>query len=261
MGGGIAANSIARWDGTTWSALGLGIGTGIPYHYDYVFALAVNGEELTAGGRFAIAGGDSAKCIARWDGAHWSPIGSGLNDEVWALAVYDRALVAGGYFTIAGGVPSNYIARWDGAEWSPFGSGLNDEVYSLTVTSDDLYVGGEFLTAGNKPSWHIARWMRSFSNVRDPASPESPLMSAPNPYRPGQPIALAPAQKGQGKVAIYGVNGRRIRTLFPYVNGEGWRIVTWDGRTDLGTEAGAGVYYVRAQSGTAHSQRRIVLLK
>jgi hypothetical protein len=60
--------------------------------------------------------------VARWDGASWSSLGSGLDGTVRALAVFDdgsgAALYATGTFTTAGGVPANNIARWDGASWS-----------------------------------------------------------------------------------------------------------------------------------------------
>jgi hypothetical protein len=54
---GVAANNIARWDGSTWSALGTGIG-GISFAE--VKALAVVGSDLYVGGYFTTAGGVSA---------------------------------------------------------------------------------------------------------------------------------------------------------------------------------------------------------
>jgi hypothetical protein len=105
--GGIAANHIAKWDGSSWTALGLGIDRD-------VFALAVLGDEVYAGGQFATAGGSAAANIARWDGSNWWALGSGLGGYyplVWALAVSGSDLYAGGDFTTAGGKVSGYIAR------------------------------------------------------------------------------------------------------------------------------------------------------
>jgi hypothetical protein len=48
--GGNAANSIAQWDGSNWSALGSGMN-------DQVTALVVSGKALYAGGYFTMAGG------------------------------------------------------------------------------------------------------------------------------------------------------------------------------------------------------------
>jgi len=85
--GGVGANNIARWDGAAWSALG----DGLPCDYGAsVSALAVDGaNNLYAGGgfRFTTAGGVSVNYIAKWDGATWSALGSGMNNPVDALAV------------------------------------------------------------------------------------------------------------------------------------------------------------------------------
>ena len=57
--GGVAANNIAAWDGTSWSPLGSGI-KGTPY------ALTVYDSALIAGGTFTHAGGKVAAYLARW---------------------------------------------------------------------------------------------------------------------------------------------------------------------------------------------------
>ncbi len=58
---GIAANSIAKWNGSSWSALGSGLGG----TYANVFALALSGSDLYVGGSFATAGGKVSGYIAR----------------------------------------------------------------------------------------------------------------------------------------------------------------------------------------------------
>jgi hypothetical protein len=150
----VPARHIAKWNGTSWSALGAGT-DGI------VRALMVyddgGGPALFAGGDFLVAGDVLTHHIARWDGTTWSALGSGVNESVQALAVYDDgegpALFAGGDFTSAGGVAGrNRVARWDGASWSAAGGGMNDTVLALAVYDDaggaELYAGGEF-TSGD----------------------------------------------------------------------------------------------------------------
>jgi hypothetical protein len=115
--GGVAANCIARWDGTSWHPLGSGTGGDRPA----VNALAFGPDDsLYAGGTFTMAGGVAADRIARWDGTAWYPLDSGLvGCTVWcglSLAVgRDGSLYAGGTFTLAGGRPSSAIGRWIGA--------------------------------------------------------------------------------------------------------------------------------------------------
>jgi len=105
--GGILANRIAKWNGTSWSALGMGLNLGI------VNALACDSSgNLYAGGNYTTAGGVTANRIAKWDGTSWSALGRGLNGQVKALA-FDSSgnLYVGGAFTIAGGITANHIAK------------------------------------------------------------------------------------------------------------------------------------------------------
>jgi hypothetical protein len=162
----VTAHSIARWDGTSWSALGSGV-------LGFLDALAVfdngSGARLWAGGSFAQAGQVNANNTATWDGANWSPAGAqanGMNGIVHALlqsnATGNPSLVAGGDFTSAGSTLANHIAQWDGASWHALGSGTNDTVRALAVFDDGsgpaLYAAGLFAQAGGNGANAIARW-------------------------------------------------------------------------------------------------------
>src|SRR5207237_557152 len=83
--GGVVANRIAKWNSSNgWSALRNGITTaGTPV----VYALAATGNNLYAGGEFtAVDGMSGVTNIAKWNGANWSRLGTGLNGPVYALA-------------------------------------------------------------------------------------------------------------------------------------------------------------------------------
>jgi hypothetical protein len=104
--------------------------------------------------------------IAKWDGASWSALGSGMTGPVKALEVYDDgsgpALYAGGNFPIAGGVLVHACAKWDGANWSDVGGGVDRRIDCLTVFDDGtgpvLVAGGTFQHAGGVAVEHVARW-------------------------------------------------------------------------------------------------------
>ena len=168
--GGVSAKRIASWNGTQWSALGAGVGLG---DSERVTSLVVfddgTGPALYAGGFFTTAGGSSARRIAKWNGAIWSPLGNGLNDQVHCLLVHDdgsgAALFAGGKFTTAGTVSASRVAKWNGSSWSALGDGLSGTavVCNTLAAHDDgsgmaLYAGGSFQTAGVAPAANIARW-------------------------------------------------------------------------------------------------------
>ena len=179
--GGVAANNVAKWDGSSWTALGSGV-VGVPPNFPAspeIFDLAVfddgNGPELYAGGLFTTAGGVLVNHIAKWNGSSWSALGSGVSAgfngfPVHALTVFDdgngAALYVGGALLSAGGVAANRIAKWNGSSWSKLGSGISGgsspTVYDLTVFDDgggpELYVGGEFSSAGGAAANSFAKW-------------------------------------------------------------------------------------------------------
>ncbi len=109
--GGIAqADHVARWDGTTWSALGANR-TGTDGWFPssaFIYGLAHFGSYIFATGSFQNAGGNShADDIAFFDGTTWRPLGAKGANGPWigyglALATLNHKLYAGGNFTSAG---------------------------------------------------------------------------------------------------------------------------------------------------------------
>jgi hypothetical protein len=171
-GGAVWARRVARWDGSNWSALGLGMN-------DVVYALTVfddgGGNALWAGGAFEMINTTYCRFVAKWDGATWTaPYDLGVGEpaaSVFALATFDDgsgpALYAGGRFGNAanasgGFFPASNIARWDGSNWFALSSGVDGPVHSLAVFDDGsgpaLFVGGTFAHAGGSPALDIAKW-------------------------------------------------------------------------------------------------------
>ena len=157
---GATANYMARWDGTTWAPLGSGMqGATSPY----VYALAVDvAGDLVAGGAFTTAGGTAAPDIARWDGAAWSGLGTGLaGGRVHALAVTGMGeVLAGGSFTEAGRVATSRVARWSGGRWHALGEGVDGTVFAVTPAgvSGQIYAGGSFTSPRFFTRWNGVRW-------------------------------------------------------------------------------------------------------
>jgi hypothetical protein len=163
--GGVAANRIAKWNGTGWSAVGGGvILNGGPN--GHVRTMIVYGGELYVGGYFDSAGSIAAKNIAKWNGTSWSTVGTGVNNVIIDFVEYNGHLYAGGAFDTAGGVAANRIAKWNGTNWAPVGDGIDldryvyhpTSVYALAVNNGILYAGGAFDTAGSVPANNIAQW-------------------------------------------------------------------------------------------------------
>ena len=117
-------NRLARWNvvAGAWETLGAA---------DLGFNGAVKTLAFDSAGSLYAGGAFSAICtdtacgsstpgyarLARWNGAAWQSLGSGLDSDVNALAFYSSSgrLYAGGSFTRAGGQPSSYFGEWTAA--------------------------------------------------------------------------------------------------------------------------------------------------
>jgi hypothetical protein len=151
----------------TWSTLGTGSSNGVN---NWVYALAVVGNEVYVGGSFTLAGGVSANGVARFNTQTntWSTLGTGssngVNNDVYALAVVGNEVYVGGAFTSAGGVSANYVARFNTQTntWSTLGTGsqngVNYWVQALAVVGNEVFVGGRFTSAGGVSANYVARF-------------------------------------------------------------------------------------------------------
>jgi hypothetical protein len=155
--GGRPANSIAKWDGTKWSALQTGL------FWQQVETLTIF-DDGTGPALYARIG----STVRKWNGRAWSTIGTLMHDYGWsaAMASFDDgsgpALYIGGYFDGVNGVVARNGARWNGATWEPIGITGNDFVYHFAVFNDGsgahLYGGGQFSQGGIVTPHSLAQW-------------------------------------------------------------------------------------------------------
>jgi hypothetical protein len=113
--GGITANHIAKWNGTSWSALGTGlVGTSSAAT---VIGMAVSGNNVYVTGNFTNAGGIMATNVAVWNGTNWSALGSGTASSIssigYCAAASGNDVYIGGNFSFAGDKPAQFIAHWN----------------------------------------------------------------------------------------------------------------------------------------------------
>ncbi|MBJ6110177.1 T9SS type A sorting domain-containing protein [Hymenobacter sp. BT523] len=169
---GVAARNVAKWNGTTWTALGAG--TSHP-SYSSVYTLAIDGSgNVYAGGQFDRAGGAPANNIARWNGTAWTALGTGTGGSYFAGRVTalkldgTGGLYVGGHFLTAGGSLATRLARWDGSAWQAQGLAMSgdstgsiqipDVVNALALDGrGHLLAGGCFIRAGNAIACDIAQ--------------------------------------------------------------------------------------------------------
>lgn len=88
----------------------------------------------------------------------------------------------------------------------------------------------------------------------------------PNPFNPETAIPFVLAASGasaptQVRLAIYGLSGQLVRSLFSGPLGPGSHEVRWDGRDASGVPVGSGVYVCRLEVPDRVWSRRMTLLK
>jgi hypothetical protein len=180
--GGLPANNIALWDGTSWSPLGAGTNGRV-----YALHVLPNGDVIAAG-QFSNAGGVPAQGVARWNGSAWTAIGSGVSASppfVRAIAALANGdLLVGGAIVAAGGQQSPNLARltttcpatvlgtgpgcagntltatlpWTGSSWRSDASGLPNAALVAAVNgfaTSSLPLAAVFATALPGCSLHV----------------------------------------------------------------------------------------------------------
>lgn len=185
--GGVSANYVAKWTGSTFQALSTG-----PASAAGVQKIAVGPDGSVYYSAYISA---TIYRIYKWNGSAWSTLADcthGANARIDALAVGpDGTLYVGGNFTAAGGTAANNIASYNGSAWSALGTGTNGNVFALaTDKAGNLYAGGEFTTAGGTTVNYIAKWSASTW------------------------AAMGGGMTGSGTVGVYGLYIDRVGNLY-----------------------------------------------
>ena len=115
--GGVDTFNIARWDGSSFSALNGPFGPGVDGRVDsLMIADTGSGPELLLAGRFTHAGGIAVDHIAKWNGTEFEALGTastaGPDGYVLDVAWGDGVLYAGGPFLTINGQASSRLGRW-----------------------------------------------------------------------------------------------------------------------------------------------------
>lgn len=152
-------NSIARWDGSEWSAIGAGMGL-----YGRAEAFLVVDQFLAVGGDFVYEGGGDPEYVRHWNGSRWTSVASGMDGRyVSTLYGFEGALFAGGDFEVINATAVGCISEYEEDGWGSLDEGIDRPTgYELVLTmreyNHELVVGGWFNSVSGMPASHIARW-------------------------------------------------------------------------------------------------------
>ncbi len=103
---------------------------------------------------------------ARWDGASWQPLGTGMDNDVLCIGEYEGDLVIGGDFeSVDGNSAIQRIGRWNGSSWNYFDpynppdTVFRNDIRAIAVYDNELFVGGDFNNAsGSGSADGLAKW-------------------------------------------------------------------------------------------------------
>jgi C1A family cysteine protease len=83
----------------------------------------------------------------------------------------------------------------------------------------------------------------------------------PNPFNPTTSIKFDMKEKGVVTLKIYNVAGQLVRTLVDGVKDAGAYSVTWDGKNNLGSGVGSGIYFYKMETKGFSATKKLVLLR
>lgn len=165
LAGGLPAQSLAKWNGSSWSPQEFAVGPSTCLAAPVVYSLTSDSaKNVFVSGTFGSVGGVWVTNVARWDGTNWSTLGAGVGGS-WCFPRVQSLVFDGGGNLLAAW--ANGFERWNGSSWSAFplpqpeppGPGVSGEVFALTADRDsNLYVAGAFTGAGEITVANIAKW-------------------------------------------------------------------------------------------------------
>ncbi|MFN8587087.1 MAG: CARDB domain-containing protein [Candidatus Eisenbacteria bacterium] len=137
-----------------------------------------------------------------------------------------------------------------------------DEILSFTVPTAGFYCLAVWKT-GTADVGQSATYRLIAANGALGVEPPLPTRTAfakpwPNPAAGATRLSFALPAESFVTLELYDVSGARVRTLASGTYAAGEHGVTWDGRTDAGDRAPAGLYYARFAGGGLHETRKIV---
>ena len=132
--------------------------------------------------------------------------------------------------------------------------GLDGGEYTYYVTA--LYRGTESDPSNEQEVNIVAN-----DNPTAPQFTTRLIGASPNPFNPSTVISFELASSQHVEMTIYNARGQRIRQLVSSVVEPGIHHVTWDGKSDSGSDVGSGVFVYTFSSDRYVSVKKMVLLK
>lgn len=153
------------------------------------------------------------------------------------------------------------VYRDDGMGWAEIGrTGATSYADPVSPPASVEYCVAAVDDAGNESA--LSSPAIGVSDVHDLSARRFNLsQNHPNPFNPSTLIAFTLDRSMEVTLVVYGLDGRRIRTLWNGPAIEGRNTVVWDGADDGGRRVSSGVYLYRLTTNEKILNRQMMLLK
>lgn len=143
-------------------------------------------------------------------------------------------------YTLQGFLEDDVWHYWRVRAWNTSGNSTYSGVYSFITDGD-----ASFVPADEAPS----------------LTPRRGLVTSPNPFGEETVIEFALERAHDVEVSIYGVSGRRVKTVACGRKGPGLHRAAWDGTDSRGRRVPPGVYLCRLRGADLSMVKKVVLLE
>lgn len=239
-----------HWDGNTWTHI----------HSPIEDVADSDLEDIVATGPndvWAIGAGPNGVLVQHWDGSQWNLVQPPPNTGGSLAAVGPNDLWASGW---------TGFWHWNGAAWTEVPASVPGASYMIRsggmeiIGGCDIWCVGFWTLADGITSFTLAERLQNPTVAVDPPPAADAFLTFRNPYWPGDPIHIAIPSEETARLTVHDLRGRIVRSLLLEPAGGVPRTKTWDGRTDAGWRAPAGIYFLRLDAGDRREGRKLLLV-
>jgi hypothetical protein len=171
------------------------------------------------------------------------------NDPIVQIDLF-RGITGSSLAARVGGSLGSSKFAWRETGVFPSGTEAHYYVRARTIDNQSIWTGPVYVTYQASP---VA--------VEPPAGTTSLALAVhPVPSRAHVTADFALPRDADVTLAVYDLSGRLCRTLLRGALPAGPHRASWDGRTDHAGRAGAGIYFMRLDTGAGRLERKVLLL-
>jgi M6 family metalloprotease-like protein len=171
------------------------------------------------------------------------------NRQVDSVSIFYSENSGRNYNLIAHGEPNDSLYRWIAPEIA------SDSCLIRVVAYDPGKLAGEDASDGFFS-------IRAATGTDDlPAIAFALRQNYPNPFNPSTTIDYSLAKTSLVEIAIFDVNGRKVRTLVSGIKSQGVYKAVWNGKNERGASVASGVYFYRLIAGDFTQIKKMILLR